>query len=177
MGIAKEDKLIDEKKSDFIWITDFPLFKYSEEEKKWVSEHHPFTASRDEDEKLLDGKELGGILARSYDLVINGAEIASGSIRIHKKSLQEKIFKAIGLEKDEAARRFGFLIEAFRYGAPPHGGIALGLDRFVTIFTGSETIRNVIAFPKTQKAMCPLTGAPSDADERQLKELHIKKAK
>lgn len=177
LDIGKEERLIDFERHDFIWITDFPLFKYNEEEKRWVSEHHPFTACRGEDVELLDGKDLGKIRARSYDLVINGAEIASGSIRIHKKSVQEKIFKIIGLKKEEAAKRFGFLMEAFRYGAPPHGGIALGMDRFVTIFTKSDTIRDVIAFPKTQKAVCPLTEAPSEAEDKQLRELHIKRAK
>jgi aspartyl-tRNA synthetase len=176
LDIAKDARLIDEKRLDFLWITDFPLFKYSEEEKRWVSEHHPFTACKEEDVKLLDAKDLGRIRARSYDLVINGAEVASGSVRIHKKDLQEKIFKIIGLPREEAVKRFGFLMEAFKYGAPPHGGIALGLDRFVTIFTGSDSIRDVIAFPKTQKAVCPLTGAPSGAEERQLKELRIRRS-
>jgi len=177
LGIAVADKLIDENKYNFLWVTDFPLFKYNEEEKRWESEHHPFTACKEEDIKLLDGKDLGRIRARSYDLVVNGAEIASGSIRIHKSDLQEKIFKTIGLDKRDASLRFGFLLEAFKYGAPPHGGIAFGLDRFVTIFTKSSSIRDVIAFPKTQKAVCPMTDAPSDVDEKQLKELHIKKSK
>ena len=175
LEIAKESGLIDTNKNDFLWITDFPLFKYNEEEKRWVSEHHPFTRCREEDIKLLDTKDLGRIRALSYDLVINGAEIASGSIRIHEESLQKKIFKAIGFKKEEISARFGFLIEAFRYGAPPHGGIAFGLDRFTTIFTKSESIRDVIAFPKTQKAVCPLTGAPSVASDAQLKELGIQK--
>ena len=177
LDIAAKAKLIDENKYDLLWITDFPLFKYNEEEKRWDSEHHPFTACTDEDIKLLDGKDLGNIRARSYDLVINGAEIASGSIRIHNKDMQKKIFKIIGLGSEEADKRFGFLIEAFKYGAPPHGGIAFGLDRFTTIFTKSGTIRDVIAFPKTQKATSPMTGAPSGVDDKQLKELHIKKIK
>ena len=177
LDIAGEAGLVDEKKYDLIWVTDFPLFKYNEEEKRWASEHHPFTACQEGDIKLLDGKDLKNIRARSYDLVINGAEIASGSIRIHKRDLQEKIFKIIGLDKKEIQRRFGFLIEAFKYGAPPHGGIAFGLDRFSAIFTKSRTIRDVIAFPKTQKAVCPMTDAPSDVDDKQLKELHIKKIK
>lgn len=177
LDIGREAGLIDEKKQEFLWIIDFPLFKYNEEEKRWESEHHPFTACNEEDIALLDGKDLSRIRARSYDLVINGAEIASGSIRIHEGKLQEKIFKIIGLEKKEAKKRFGFLIEAFRYGAPPHGGIAIGLDRFLTIFTKSQTIRDVIAFPKTQKAVCPMTGAPSEVDDKQLRDLHIKKIK
>jgi len=177
LDLAKESGLIDKKKREFTWITDFPLFKYNEEDKRWVSEHHPFTACSEQDVKLLDSKDLGRIRARSYDLVINGSEIASGSIRIHKKQMQEKIFETIGLEKEEAARRFGFLMEAFKYGAPPHGGIAFGLDRFVTIFTGSDSIRDVIAFPKTQKSVCLLTGAPTEPDDKQLRELHIRRAK
>lgn len=177
LDIAKEAGLIDEKKTDFLWVTDFPLFKHNDEEKRWESEHHPFTACKDEDINLLDGEELGRVRARSYDLVINGAEIASGSIRIHNQELQKKIFKIIGLDAEVVEKRFGFLIEAFKYGAPPHGGIAFGLDRFATIFTGSKTIRDVIAFPKTQKAVCSMTGAPADVDDKQLKELHIKKVK
>ncbi len=175
--IAKGAGMISEGKYNFLWVTDFPLFKYNEDEKRWESEHHPFTACNEQDSKLLDGNKFGGIRARSYDLVINGAEIASGSIRIHRRDIQEKIFKIIGLEREEAASRFGFLIDAFKYGAPPHGGIAFGLDRFLTIFTKSNTIRDVIAFPKTQKALCPMTGAPTEVDDRQLKELHIRKSK
>ena len=177
LHLGKINDLIDKKRIDLVWITDFPLFKYNPEEKRWVSEHHPFTSCRAEDESLLDGKDLGSIRARSYDLVINGAEIASGSIRIHKRDLQEKIFNIIGLGPKEARERFGFLIDAFKYGAPPHGGIAFGLDRFVTIFTGASTIRDVIAFPKTQKAVCLLTGAPGCASEKQLRELHIRNVK
>jgi len=177
LEIAKESGLIDTRKHECLWITDFPLFKYNEEEKRWESEHHPFTACKEEGMKLFEKNEFEKIKARSYDLVINGAEIASGSIRIHDKDMQKKIFKAIGLGAEEAKKRFGFLLDAFKYGAPPHGGIAFGLDRFVTIFTKSNTIRDVIAFPKTQKAICLMTGAPSDVDDKQLKELHIKKAK
>jgi len=157
----------------FLWVTSFPLFKYSEEEKKWDMEHHPFTYPLIEDIDLIE-KDPAKVRSRAYDLVINGVEIASGSIRIHKRDLQEKIFKRIGLSMDEARERFGFLLEAFEYGAPPHGGIALGLDRLIALMAGSETIRDVIAFPKTQKAGCPLTDAPSDVDERQLKELGIR---
>ena len=175
--LAKKNNLIDYKKHDLVWITDFPLFNYNEEEKGWTSEHHPFTAPSEKDTALLDKGELDKVKARSYDLVINGMEIASGSIRIHKKEIQEKIFKIIGLDAEVAKKRFGFLLEAFKYGAPPHGGIAFGLDRFVTIFTGTNTIRDVIAFPKTQKAVCLMTGAPTEVDDKQLKELHIKKVK
>ena len=157
----------------FLWVTSFPLFRYNEEEKKWDMEHHPFTYPLLEDIDLIE-KEPAKVRSRAYDLVINGVEIASGSIRIHKRDLQEKIFNRIGLSMDEARERFGFLLEAFEYGAPPHGGIALGLDRLIALMAGSDTIRDVIAFPKTQKAVCPLTDAPSSVDERQLKELGIK---
>jgi aspartyl-tRNA synthetase len=178
LDIAREQKLTDGERYDCVWITDFPLFVYNDDEKRWFSEHHPFTACAPSDAGLLEKEDaLGGIRARSYDLVINGIEMASGSIRIHNRELQEKIFKIIGLGKAEAEQRFGFLIEAFKYGAPPHGGIAFGIDRFLTICVKSHTIRDVIAFPKTQKAVCLMTDAPSDIDEKQLKELHIKKVK
>ncbi|MBL7158329.1 MAG: aspartate--tRNA ligase [Candidatus Omnitrophica bacterium] len=175
ISLAEKHSLIDKKKHSFLWITDFPLFKYNKDEKRWDSEHHPFTSCREEDASFLDEGKFGKIRARSYDLVINGQEIASGSIRIHDRKIQEKIFGIIGLGKEEAEKRFGFLLEAFAYGAPPHGGIAFGLDRLATIFTGSTTIRDVIAFPKTQKAICLMTGAPSDVDDKQLRELNIKK--
>jgi len=157
----------------FLWVTSFPLFRYNQEEKKWDMEHHPFTYPLLEDVDLIE-KDPAKVRSRAYDLVINGVEIASGSIRIHKRDLQEKIFSRIGLSMEEARERFGFLLEAFEYGAPPHGGIALGLDRLIALMAGSDTIRDVIAFPKTQKAVCPLTDAPSSVDERQLKELGIK---
>lgn len=175
--IGKIKNLIDKSKFNLLWVVDFPLFKYNAEEKRWESEHHPFTSCKEDDIQYLDKGELGKIRSKSYDLVINGMELASGSIRIHSKELQEKIFKIIGLKDEEARSRFGFLMDAFKYGAPPHGGIAIGLDRFVTLFTGSESIRDVIAFPKTQKAFCPMTQAPSEVDDKQLKELHIRKEK
>lgn len=157
----------------FVWITDFPLFKFNEDEKRWDSEHHPFTAPRDEDISLLQGKDLGQIRSRSYDLVLNGQEIASGSIRIHNQGLQKNIFQVLGLSDEEIKSKFGFLLEAFSYGAPPHGGIALGLDRFLTIISGSDSIREVIAFPKTQRGSCPMTSAPSEVTQKQLGELHL----
>ncbi len=167
--------LIDEKRFEFIWITDFPLFQYNEEEKRWESEHHPFTSIDLEDIGLLEkGENLDKVRSRSYDLVINGTEIGSGSIRIHDRSLQELIFKTIGIDEETAKMRFGFLLDAFRYGAPPHGGVAFGLDRLMTFFIGCDSIRDVIAFPKTQKAFCPMTSAPSTVDEKQLNELSIK---
>ena len=172
--IAKLRKLISTEKNEFLWVIDFPLFKYNNEEKRWESEHHPFTSCKKEDAHLLDGNDLAGIRSNAYDLVVNGNEIASGSIRIHEKAVQEKIFTKIGMSKETSEKRFGFLLESFKYGAPPHGGIALGIDRFVTLFTGSQSIRDVIAFPKTQKAYCPMTKAPSEIDEKQIKELHLK---
>lgn len=173
--LGKALNLIDEKKFNFVWITDFPLFKYNEEEKRWESEHHPFTSVHRDDVKLLEkGEKLRDVRSRSYDLVVNGTELGSGSIRIHERKMQELIFKTIGIDEAQAHLRFGFLLDAFRYGAPPHGGIAFGLDRLMTLFLGCESIRDVIAFPKTQKALCPMTNAPSPVDEKQLNELNIK---
>ncbi|MFH1621573.1 MAG: aspartate--tRNA ligase [Candidatus Omnitrophota bacterium] len=156
----------------FVWVIDFPLFKYNEEEKRWDSEHHPFTTPKKEDMELLDS-DPSKVRACSYDLVLNGNEIGSGSIRIHQKELQNKIFKLLNIEENEINERFGFLLKAFEFGAPPHGGIAFGIDRLLAIMAGSDTIRDVIAFPKTQKAFCPLTGAPSGVKQKQLKELNI----
>ncbi|MFA6142351.1 MAG: aspartate--tRNA ligase [Candidatus Omnitrophota bacterium] len=173
--LGRKLNLIDDKKFNFLWVVDFPLFQYNEDEKRWESEHHPFTSVHPDDVKLLEnGTDLGNVRSRSYDLVINGTEIGSGSIRIHERKLQELIFKTIGISEDEAKSRFGFLLDAFKYGAPPHGGVAFGLDRLMTLFLGCESIRDVIAFPKTQKAVCPMTNAPSSVDEKQLNELSIK---
>jgi len=170
--LAQEEDLIDEKVFDFLWVTEFPLLKYNEDEKRWESEHHPFTAFYDEDVSYFDG-DKAKIRARSYDLVVNGVELGSGSIRIHRKDLQEKLFKAIGIDKKEAEDRFGFLTQALSFGAPPHGGVAVGLDRLTAMLCGCDSIREVIAFPKTQKAICPLTKAPSYASEEQLNELGL----
>jgi aspartyl-tRNA synthetase len=165
----KPDLRTDKEKFKFVWIKDFPLLKYNREEKRWESEHHPFTAPK---QKGLSG-DLSKISARAYDLVLNGVEICSGSIRIHQRKLQEKIFKILKIGKKEAQQRFGFLLRALDHGAPPHGGIALGLDRFIALLRGEETIREVIAFPKTQKGVCLLTGAPSEIPKAQLKELGL----
>ncbi len=164
----------DPNEISFLWVVDFPLFKYDDEEKRWDSEHHPFTSPHPEDIALLNGKDLGAIRARSYDLVLNGNEIGSGSIRIHDQELQKKIFQILQISESDIHARFGFLLEAFKYGAPPHGGIAFGLDRILSILFCTESIRETIAFPKTQKAICPLTDAPSLVSDKQLKELHIK---
>ncbi|MDD5618531.1 MAG: aspartate--tRNA ligase [Candidatus Omnitrophica bacterium] len=172
----KTDKPDLRKKKDefcFVWVVDFPLFKYNDEEKRWDSEHHPFTSPKKEDFDLLD-KNPEKVRSCSYDLVLNGSELGSGSIRIHQKELQNKIFKLLNIEQSEIEERFGFLLKAFEYGAPPHGGVAFGIDRMLAIMAGSDTIRDVIAFPKTQKAFCPLTNAPSVVKEKQLKELGIK---
>jgi len=156
----------------FLWVVDFPLFKYNEEEKRWDSEHHPFTGINPDDSGLLDSAPER-VRSRSYDLVLNGTEIGSGSIRIHEQKLQEKIFQLIGIDPVEAQKRFGFLLEAFQYGAPPHGGFAFGIDRLLAIIAGVDNIREMIAFPKTQKAFCPLTSAPSEVSKKQLEELSL----
>jgi len=172
-GSDKPD-LRDKLNTEFalVWVVDFPLFKYNVEEKRWESEHHPFTSPNPMDLanlKISPDK----VRSRSYDLVLNGTEIGSGSIRIHEQQLQQEIFKIIGISPEESRNRFGFLLEAFEFGAPPHGGIALGVDRLLAILAGEASIREVITFPKTQRAFCPLTGAPSDVEERQLKELGL----
>jgi len=170
--LGQEEGFINKEMQDFLWVSDFPLFKFNEEENRWESEHHPFTGF-DEQKSDFFESDLGKISSRSYDLVFNGVEIASGSIRIHRKDMQDKVFKAIGIDEEEARERFGFLTDALSYGAPPHGGIALGLDRLVAMLCGCESIREVIAFPKTQKAICSLTKAPSPISKRQLDELGL----
>ncbi|MCS7175906.1 aspartate--tRNA ligase [Pseudothermotoga sp.] len=159
---------------DVFWVLDFPMFEYSEEEGRFVAQHHPFTMPNLEDLSKYKDEDLSKIRAQSYDLVINGYEIGSGSIRIHDRSLQREIFRLMQLTEEEIRIKFGFLLEAFQYGAPPHGGIALGLDRLVAIICNVPSIRDVIAFPKTASGVCPLTGAPDVVSERQLRELKIK---
>lgn len=160
---------------NFVWITDFPLFKWNNEEGRLEAMHHPFTSPVDEDiERLSSGELLTSIRAKAYDIVLNGHEIGGGSIRIHKSDLQMKIFELLGISEKEARAKFGFLLDALSYGAPPHGGIALGLDRLVMAMVGATTIRDVIAFPKTQKASCLMSATPSKVEPKQLKELHIK---
>ena len=156
-----------------LWVGDFPLVERDRESGRWQSAHHPFTAPRDEDVELLE-HDPGAVRARAYDMVLNGAEIGGGSIRIHRPELQERVFQMLGIDRREARRKFGFLLEALRYGAPPHGGIAFGLDRIVSMMAGEDSIREVIAFPKTQKSACLMTGAPSSIENDQLRELGIR---
>jgi aspartyl-tRNA synthetase len=157
---------------DFVWVVDFPLLEYSEEERRYMAKHHPFTAPRDEDLPLLQ-TDPARVRAKAYDLVLNGRELGGGSIRIHRRETQELLFQVLGMSKDAAYEQFGFLMEALELGAPPHGGIALGFDRLMMLLTGVPSIRDTIAFPKTQKATCLMTNAPSRVDEKQLKELHL----
>jgi aspartyl-tRNA synthetase len=171
--LGKELKLYDPSQIQAAWVVDFPLVTWNADENRWDAEHHPFCAVMPEDVPLLE-TDPGKVRAQSYDLIVNGYEAASGSIRVHDPKVQQKIFDLLNIKEEEAERRFGFLLEALRYGAPPHGGIALGLDRWVMLFTGDDNIRDVIAFPKTQKASDLMTGAPSLVDERQLRDLRIK---
>ena len=171
--VARRCDLIPEGKYAFVWVTRFPLVEFNETEERWDAMHHPFTSPLEEDLPLLH-EQPGKVRARSYDIVLNGTEIGGGSIRIHDISVQKEIFKMLGMSEEDADRKFGFFLEALKYGAPPHGGIALGLDRLVAILTGVESIREVIAFPKTASATCPLTEAPTSVDESQLKELGLR---
>ncbi len=170
INVARYLDIIPKDKFNFLWITDFPMFEWNEEENRYVSAHHPFTMPKDVN--ALDDPE--NCYARSYDIVLNGYELASGSIRIHDKKIQSKVFEKLGISEEEAQRKFGYLLEAFKYGAPPHGGIAPGLDRITMILCGTDNIKDVVAFPKTQSASCLMTNAPSKANDKQLKELGIK---
>ncbi len=171
--MAKRRNLIDPNELAFTWVVDFPMFEYDEEEKRYVAMHHPFTSPRDEDLPLLE-TDPSKVYAKAYDMVLNGTEIGGGSIRIHRRDVQKRIFAAIGLTDEQAQEKFGFMMNAFEFGAPPHGGLAFGLDRLIMIMAQRDSIRDVIAFPKTQSASCLMTQAPNDVDEKQLRELHIR---
>ncbi|HVD78305.1 MAG TPA: aspartate--tRNA ligase, partial [Vicinamibacteria bacterium] len=173
VDLARRFNLIATDRDVFAWIIDFPLVEWNPDEKRWDAVHHPFTAPRDEDLPLLESAP-GRARAKAYDLVLNGQEAAGGSIRIHQPSVQERVFGLIGISKEEGRARFGFLLEALEFGAPPMGGIAFGLDRLAANMAGQESIREVIAFPKTQKGTCPLTDAPAPVDPKQLRELGIR---
>jgi aspartyl-tRNA synthetase len=173
LAVAKKEDLLDPGSFEFLWVTDFPLLEYHEEDGRWYSMHHPFTSPLDEDVDKIES-EPGAVRAKAYDLVLNGSEIGGGSVRIHDAAMQARMFRRLGISEEEAKLRFGFFLEALEYGTPPHGGIALGLDRIVAILAGESSIREVIAFPKTANAVDLMAGAPSLVDPKQLRELHLR---
>lgn len=175
LTIAGELDLIPKGSWAPLWVEDFPLLDWDPNEKRWVAIHHPFTAPRWDELDVLESNP-GDVRSQAYDLVLNGTEIAGGSIRIHRRDVQEKVFAAMGIDAEEAEQKFGFLLRALRSGAPPHGGIAFGFDRICAMVSGSESIRDVIAFPKTTSASCLMTGSPSPVDDRQLKELGLQRS-
>jgi aspartyl-tRNA synthetase len=174
--LAKELKLYDENTFEFVWVVEFPLFEWNEDEKRYDSLHHPFTAPIPEDMQKLDS-DPANVRSQAYDIVVNGSEIGGGSIRIHDPKIQQKVFDLLKISKKQAEEQFGFFLKALKYGAPPHGGIALGLDRLIMLLTGTDNIRDVIAFPKTQRGQCLLTDAPSEVDQKQLDELNLRTQK
>ena len=175
LEMGRRRGLIDPDALRFLWVVDFPMFEYSAEEKRYKAMHHPFTAPRDEDVPFLKS-DPGRVKANAYDMVLNGVEIGGGSLRIYQGDLQEKVFEAIGLTQEEARQKFGFMMNAFEYGTPPHGGLAFGLDRLVMLMAKRRSIRDVIAFPKTQSASDVMSEAPATVDEKQLRELYIRTA-
>ena len=170
--LAKQLELIDENRFDFLWITEFPLLEWSEEEERFVAVHHPFTMPMEEDWEYIDS-DPGRVRAKAYDIVLNGVELGGGSVRIHQSDIQEKMFEVLGLSKEVAQERFGFLLDAFKYGVPPHAGLAYGLDRLVMLLVKAESIREVIAFPKIKDASCLMTQAPNVIPEKQMEELGL----
>ena len=174
LEVGRREKLIDEQANRLLWVVDFPMFEYHEEDRRWYAMHHPFTSPIDEDIEKLEGQDLGGVRAKAYDLVFNGNELGGGSIRIHRADVQSRIFQALGLTPEEAREKFGFFLDALSYGTPPHGGIALGLDRIVMIFARAKSLRDVIAFPKVASGSDLMTDSPSTVSPAQLAELKIK---
>ena len=173
LTVARKERLLDPNIYAFLWVIDFPMFEWREDEQRYEFMHHPFTSPLETDASMLES-EPGRVRARAYDLVLNGSEVAGGSIRIHDQQLQRLIFKLLQISDEEAKMRFGFFLDALEYGTPPHGGIALGLDRTIAVLCGEPSIRDVIAFPKTAQAVDLMAGAPSTVSPKQLKELHLK---
>ena len=171
--IAGKLGMLDDSQFEFLWVTDFPLYEYNEEEGRYYAMHHPFTCPRDEDLDKLETAP-GEVKAKAYDIVLNGVEVGGGSIRIHDDDLQQRMFRGLGISPEEAQEKFGFLLEAFKYGTPPHGGLAYGMDRLVMLMLGESSIREVIAFPKNQNAQCLMSEAPGVIDDEQLEELAIR---
>ena len=174
LEVGRREKLIQETETRLLWVVGFPMFEYHEEDKRWYAMHHPFTSPTDEDIDKLASGDLGTVRAKAYDLVFNGVELGGGSIRIHQPALQKKVFEdVLKIPSDVVESRFGYMLKAFTYGAPPHGGIAFGLDRMVALLCGTTSIRDVIAFPKTQKGQDLMAQSPTPVTPRQLKDLHI----
>ena len=172
LELARQQELLDKSEYKFVWITEFPLLEWSEEENRYTAMHHPFTMPMEEDLEFLD-TDPGRVRAKAYDIVLNGTELGGGSVRIHQNHIQEKMFQVLGFTKEEAYEQFGFLLRAFQYGVPPHAGLAYGLDRLVMLMAGTDSIRDVIAFPKVKDASDLMAEAPSVVDDRQLEELQI----